>query len=519
MIAGYAAAERRAAALDREWGVLWQRAETAPTAPDAAEADRGLADARRSLGAFATRMHRSYQTAPHIRRLVAALEWAATTPNARLIVTFPPRHSKSLHVSENFPAWYLGTFPDNRVIGASHTQRLANRFSRRVRNKIAHPFYPFLGVRIASDNAAVEAWDLEGTYGGYFAVGVGGSPAGTGANLIVIDDPIKNAAKAESELARDALWEWYREDIRTRLEPGGSIVVTATRWHDDDLTGRLLTAQEEDGETWRHLHLPAISDAGEALWPERWPIEALLRLKGAVGTRVWQAQYQGAPVGDEGGTFKRHWWRFWHPAALQMPPAEVKDGKGNVVARVPSVPLPRVVDDALQSWDMSFKKTTSGSFVVGQVWQKTGANRYLLDQFRDRVDFPDAVLAVKALSATHPRVTRKLVENKANGPAVVATLKNELAGLIEVEPEGGKEARANAASVVVESGNVYLPHPSLAPWVHGLIDECAAFPHGKDTDQVDALSQAQIHWDAAPAAPTRSTNYVGRPSRTEEDDD
>ena len=180
----------------------------------------------------------------HILTLIDALEWAANTPDARLIVTMPPRHSKSLHVSENFPAWFLGRNPDKRVIAASHTQELANTFSRRVRNKIASERYPFPGVTIAGDKAAVKAWDIDGHLGGYYAVGVGGSPTGHGGDVIVIDDPIKNQADAESETIREALWEWYTGTIRTRLEPEGAIVLTNTRWHDDDLAGRLLREQE-----------------------------------------------------------------------------------------------------------------------------------------------------------------------------------------------------------------------------------------------------------------------------------
>lgn len=467
--------------------------------------------ARKSLRSFTRRMFPAYQVARHINELVEMLEWAVETPGARLIVTLPPRHSKSLHVSENLPAWYLGRFPDNRVIGASHTQRLANTFSRRVRNKIAHPNYPFAGVAIAGDKGAVEAWDIEERLGGYFAVGVGGSPAGIGANLIVIDDPIKNAESADSEVFREALWEWYREDIRTRLEPGGSIIVTATRWHEDDLTGRLLTAQAQDGEKWRHVHMPAISDEGNALWPERWSLEALEKLRGAVGQRGFDALYQGRPAPADGGMLKRWWWRFWHYEGQPLPPVSVK-GPGGTMVACSVVPLPAKFEDSLQSWDMSFKETKSGSFVVGQAWGKQKADRFLLDQYRARTDFPGAIGGVRSLSARFPFIVTKLVENKANGPAVVATLKSELEGLVEVEPEGGKESRAAAASKVAESGNVYLPHPDVAPWVSKFIEECAGFPFGSNDDQVDAFSQAQIRFDSQRIPPSAAPRGVANRS-------
>ena len=439
-----------------------------PATPAFADDLRSRA-ARSSLRSFCARLFPGYQTSRHILDLVAALEWATRTPGARLIVTMPPRHSKSINVSEHLPAWYLGNWPDKRVIGASHTARLANTFSRRVRNKFADPRWPFPDVAIAGDKAAVEAWDVADRLGGYFAVGVGGTPTGTGGDLIVIDDPIRSAADADSATVRDALWEWYQGTLRTRLEPGGSIVLTATRWHEEDLTGKLLAEQSHGGESWRHVHMPAIAGDGTALWPERWPLEALMQIKAAVGSRVFEAQFQGRPSPAEGGTFKRDWWRYYRA-------------------------LPSDLAAHTQSWDMSFRETTAGSYVVGQVWARgqngRGADRYLLDQVRFRGDFPTTVQAVRALSAKWPQAHAKLVEDKANGPAIVAVLKHEVPGLIEVSPQGGKEARAAAVAPQVEAGNVYLPDPSIAPWIADFVEEAAAFPTGAHDDQVDAMSQA-----------------------------
>lgn len=307
-------------------------------------------------------------------------------------------------------------------------------------------------------------------------------------NCIIIDDPLRSAADADSETIRDGLWEWYQGTIRTRLEPGGAIIVTATRWHADDLTGRLLDAEARGGETWRHLHFPALDEVGDALWPERWPLAELNAIRGAIGTRAWQAQYQGAPTAEEGGTFKRRWWRFWHHQGQPLPPVPVRGADG-ALHLCPCVPLPPRFDAAAQSWDMSFRETKAGSYTVGQVWGRTGAGAYLVDQYRGRVDFPDAVLAVRSLSAKHPQAAAKYVENKANGPAIVSVLRGEIPGLVEVEPDGGKVARANAVTPFVEAGNVHLPHPDLAPWVTALIDEAAAFPNGANDDQVDAMSQ------------------------------
>lgn len=433
----------------------------------------------------------NYDAGPHIvNELIPALVWAATTKDARLIVTMPPRHSKSLHVSENLPAWYLAHWPDKRIIAASHTQSLANTFSRRVRNKFFLKKWPRKDVRIADDKGAIQAWDISRRNGGYVAVGRGGSPTGLGADLMIIDDPIRSAAEANSATIRDGLWEWYRETMRTRVEPGGSIIITATRWHEDDLIGRLLS--DKTGETWRVLHLPAIDARDRALWPTRWPLETLLQIKRGVGSRAWQAQYQGRPAPAQGAIFKRHWWRYWEPQYASLPPVVAFPHPSSRMEVAP-VELPTWWDKMAQSWDMTFKQTDAGSYVVGLVGATKGADLYLLDIFRARVDFPGSVDALLTMSQKWPEAATKLVELAANGPAIIDTMSRKVSGIIGVPAEGSKEARANAVTPYVEAGNVYLPHPQIAPWVDAFIDEAAAFPTGKHNDQVDAFSQLARH--------------------------
>lgn len=441
-----------------------------------------------SLAAFALQTYPGYQQSTHITMLCEALDRAIATPGSRLIVTMPPRHSKSVHVSELLPAYFLGNHPDKRIIAASHTASLAYTFSRRVRNKLDDPRWPFRNVRVADDKGAVQAWDIAGERGGYVAVGVGGSPTGHGADLIVVDDPIRSAADADSQTVRDGLWEWYQGTMRTRLEPGGSIIVTATRWHSDDLTGRLLEAAKHGGEQWEHIHMPAIDEDGRALWPERWPVEALERVKVSVGSRAWESQYQGRPTPSEGGTFKRHWWRYWQPRNANLPPVAVKMPDGST-QYVHAVEQPAWWERSAQSWDMSFKQTESGSFVVGLVGATHGPDLFVLDRFRARTDFPGSINAVQMMTAKHPDIVAKYVEEKANGAAVIDTLKHSIPGLIPVQTDGSKEARAHAATPFVEAGNVYLLHPILASWVDEFIDEHAAFPNGANDDQVDAMSQ------------------------------
>ncbi|MGB3330898.1 MAG: phage terminase large subunit, partial [Thermomicrobiales bacterium] len=298
------------------------------------------------------------------------------------------------------------------------------------------------------------------------------------------------AEAAESQIQRDNVDEWYRETMRTRLEPGGAIIVTATRWHEDDLTGRLLDAAEHGGEQWRVLHMPAIDDEGEALWPDRWPVAALESIKSAVGTRAFTAQYQGRPQPAEGGMFKRHWWRYWKPRNSHLPPVRVKlPGGGEDY--IHAVEIPADWDQSAQSWDMTFKDTSDGSYVVGLVGKRHGSRMFITDYVRERLSFTATLHALGEMTYRNPDVEAKLIEEKANGPAVISAIENDLSGVIPVQVEGSKEARAHAATPHVEAGNVCLPHPLLPGmgWVEDFIAELSAFPSGKHDDQVDAYTQ------------------------------
>ncbi len=435
---------------------------------------------------------------------------------SRLILILPPRHGKSTLCSRYFPAWYLGNKPENRIIATSYADRLAHRFGRFTRNVMQDPAYPF-ALQLARDSKSAEQWDIAEHAGGYMAAGVGGSITGEGADILLIDDTVKGSQEADSEAFRERSIEWYTETAYPRLEPGGAVVMIGTRWREDDLIGYVMDQQTKGGDQWEIVLLPAINEAGEPLWPERYGLDELHRRKANMTTRMWEAQFQGRPSAEEGGAFKRHWWRFWHFAGQPLAPVTVRAADGRYhVCRASA--LPPTFDDHLQSWDFTFKETTSGSYVVGQVWGATGAYRYLTDQYRARVDFPDSVLAVQAMSAKHPGAVRKLIESKANGSAVVATLRGKVAGLIEVEPQGGKEARANAVTPFVEGGNVFLPHPDIASWVDSFIQECAAFPYGKNDDVVDAMSQALLRFGASEASTASSYSYIGDDAKDDDDE-
>lgn len=428
------------------------------------------AEARDGLLAFCQRTMASYQVSDHHRRIAEALEAVERGAISRLIITMPPRHGKSELASIRFPAWFLGRNPDKRIIGTSYAAALAYRLSRHARNIVGGPGWPFADVRLAEDAKQISGWDIGGHRGGYIAAGVGGPIVGQGAHCLLIDDPIKNQDEANSAEYRDGLWDWYQGVAYTRLEGRGAVIVIQTRWHHDDLAGRLIAAQKTGGDQWEVLHLPALTDTPTgpvALWPDKYDVDDLLRIRGTVGARVFAAQYQGTPSDEDTTLFPRKWWKYY-------------------------AALPQAFDQVIQSWDMAFKDTKGSDYVVGQVWGAKGADRYLLDQVRGRKSFTDTLAAVRALSARWPQAELKLVEDKANGPAVIDTLSSELQGLVAINPEGGKLARASAVGPQVEAGNVWLPSPDDAPWVDEFVQECANFPAGAHDDQVDAMSQALL---------------------------
>lgn len=415
----------------------------------------------------------SYDAAPHILdHLVPIIYKAMLTPNYRGIVTLPPRHSKSLNVSEKMPPFYLGLFPQNRIIAASHTGSLANTFSRRVRNTIQSPRYPFEHVQVADDKGAVQAWDV--TYkgeqaGGYYAVGVGGTPTGQGANLIIIDDPIRSAADADSEVVRQGIWTWFTETMYTRLEPGGSILITATRWHEDDLTGRLLKQMKEGGEEWEHTHLPAINEEGEPLWPTRWPLRSLLRIQRAVGSRAWSAQYQGSPVLESGSIIKKHW----------LLPYDVRPHNLRVI----------------QSWDTAYETASHNDYSVCTTIAYNAYERYIIDVYREKLEFPDLKRMVRSQFMKF-RPQAILMENAASGRSIIQDnndqrgLNFERLPIIPVDVptiKNWKQVRVQELTPMLESGRVRVPQE--ATWLEDWMNEITRFPLAAHDDQVDSMAQ------------------------------
>lgn len=402
----------------------------------------------------------------------------------RLIVTMPPRHSKSQLVSRHLPAFFLGKNPNLRIISASYSDSLAARMNRDVQRIMETPGYRriFPGTQLRSTK--ISGWaaktsnyfEVLGTGGYYRSAGIGGSITGFGADVAIIDDYCRNQADADSPAIRERVWEWFGSTFMTRLERDAGVLITATRWHDDDLIGRLLNlaAKDPTSDQWTVLNLPALAELppseldprqpGEALWPMKYSAERLAGIKATIGSRAFTALYQQRPAPETGMIIQKHWWRYY-----VTPPAEFE----------------RII----MSWDLAFDKSETSSFVVGCVFGKVGANIYLLDMFRARASFTATLAAFRQLNDKWPQCEARYVERKANGAALIDTLRSEISGIIPVDPHGSKVARVNAISPRIEAGNVWLPDPAVYPWVRDIVLEWTAFPAGANDDIVDAMSQ------------------------------
>ncbi|MET3689878.1 putative phage terminase large subunit-like protein [Priestia megaterium] len=461
---------------------------------------------RRRLIDFTLHTKPDYEVNWHHERLCEALDKLISGETKRLMVFMPPRNGKSELGSRRFPAYLLGKDPNAQIIAASYSADLASRMNRDVQRIIDSPEYRDLFPNTSLNGSNVKTigngsyvrnsdiFEIVGHKGFYKSSGIGGGITGMGMTYGIIDDPFKNRKEAESKTIRNAVWDWYASTFYTRLEKDARVLIILTRWHEDDLAGRLLKQAEEDpeAEQWTVINYPAIAEQpidetdpreiGEPLWPSKYSLEALTKIKKAVGTYEWSALYQQRPSPSEGNILNRKWWKYYRVR-------------------------PERFDEIIQSWDCAFKDNNDSDFVVGQVWGKIGADKYLLDQVKDRMDLPTTINALKNLTAKWPSATTKLIEDKANGPAVIQMLKHEISGMIPVNPQGGKVARAYAASPEVEAGNVYLPDPSIAPWIHDFVEETAAFPNSTNDDATDCFTQAMIHWQTP-----RDIKRVARPT-------
>lgn len=417
--------------------------------------------------AYKIRQHLQYLSS----RLSAAVRDVENGTSRYLMVSMPPRMGKSQLTSVYLVLWLLIRHPEWPIGMMSHSPSLAISWGRAVRRIIEDK--QSLGIQIAHDAGAVSEWQ---TYqgGGVVSRSVPGqSITGLGFRVMILDDVVKDFAAAHSPVKRAAVWDWWTANSRTRLEPPSLVIAIGTRWHEDDFMGRLLSEEYEGDPTqWEVISFPAISEGEDVLGrqigePLISPLldesndDAIARwqdIKTAVGSYTWYALYQQHPVPAEGAIFSTDWFNYWKE------------------------PLPSFTR-TITSWDCAFKGTDGSDYVVGQKWGVIGADRYLIAQVRGRWSFTETI---EQMLRFHE--LENVVEDKANGTAVIDVLKHEISGMIPVNPTESKEARARAVTPQVEAGNVYLP--AVAPWIGDFLSEIRAFPTGVHDDQVDAMTQA-----------------------------
>jgi predicted phage terminase large subunit-like protein len=429
---------------------------------------------------FVERVWPTFISGAHHKRMAEAFERVANGTCKRLIINMPPRHTKSEFASYLLPAWFLGKFPHKKVIQASNTGELAVGFGRKVRNLVDSEVYNniFPNLALQADSKAAGRWNTS-KGGDYFAIGVGGTVTGKGADVLIIDDPHSEqeaAMAASNPDIYDKVFEWYTSGPRQRLQPGGAIVVVMTRWAQRDLTGQVLkSAAQRSGEEWEVIEFPAILPSGKPLWPQFWSIEELSALREELPNAKWQAQYQQNPVGNESAIVKRDWWKWWE-----------KDD-------------PPVCDYILQSWDTAFEKTQRADYSAGTTWgifaceeDNFAPNIILLNTYKKRVEFPDLKRDVmREYNEYEP--DSLIVEKKASGAPLIYDLRAMGIPVQEYTPGKGQDkiARLNSVSDIIASGKVWVPQTR---WAEELVDEVAAFPSGEHDDLVDATTLALMRF-------------------------
>tara|TARA_Y100000816_G_scaffold255185_1_gene207844 strand:- start:338 stop:1849 length:1512 start_codon:yes stop_codon:yes gene_type:complete len=437
--------------------------------------------AREGFMPFIKKVWPAFIEGRHHKIMAESFERVVNGDLKRLIINMPPRHTKSEFASYLLPAWFLGQYPEKKIIQTAHTAELSVGFGRKVRNLVDSEDYkeifPELGLR--ADSKAAGRWSTS-KGGEYFAIGVGGAVTGKGADLLIIDDPhSEQEGQSADPAVFDKVYDWYTSGPRQRLQPGGAIIIVMTRWHKRDLTGKIIktSVQREGMDEWELIEFPAIMPSGNALWPEFWSLAELEALRSELPAPKWQAQYQQDPSSEESALVKREWWKKWEDE--RPPPCEF----------------------IIQSWDTAFLKTQRADYSACTTWGVfyhpdeqgvTQPNIILLDAFKDRLEFPELKkCAFEFYNEFEPDAC--IVEAKAAGTPLIFELRAMGIPVSEYTPSRGNDkiSRVNAVSDLFASGIVWCPETRFAEEV---IEEFASFPAGEHDDLVDSSTQALLRF-------------------------
>ena len=442
-----------------------------------------LAAAQDNMLGFASSVYPGFKIGPHHRKLAKIFTDVIEGRKKRVIINIAPRMGKSEFSSYLFPAYFLGKYPNKKIIMGTHTAGLSEDFGRRIRNLIDTEEYReiFPQTMVADDQKAAGKWSTSAG-GQYYAAGVGGALAGRGADLFVIDDPhSEQDVKTNSRLAFDTAWSWFQTGPLQRLMPGGGIIVVMTRWSLLDLTGRLISyqAKNPEAEPWEIVELPAIlhqdTENEKSLWPEQWPLATLKSTKAALDPKYWNAQYMQQPTAENSAIVSRRMWRIWEG---EEPPR---------------------CDYIIQSWDTAFEVKNNSDYSACTTWgvfyneeEHDAPQVILLDAFKERMTFPD----LKATALKHWKEWEPdafIVEKKAAGAPLIQELRNMGIPVQEFSPSRGNDklVRLNAVADLFSSGKVWAPDTR---WAREVIEEMAAFPVGEHDDFVDTTTQALLRF-------------------------
>lgn len=440
-----------------------------------------------------------YSFGPHHISIIEHLMAVERGDIDRLAIFMPPRHGKTMLVSEFFPPWYLGRNPESQIIFTTYSFDRASDVGRKVRNQLADPIHRqiFKGCALSSDSKGANKLSTD-QGGNMFSVGVGGPITGRGANLFIIDDPIKGRVDAESEIERGRLIDWFSSVAYTRLMPENSaIILVMTRWHFDDLAGHLLT--EKRHENWTVINLPAMAEEndplgraeGDPLWPDKFGQVKLEKIRSTIQTRDWNALYQQRPLPEEGGMVNLGWFQRYNQQRLSRAIRYKTGFNGHPKNGVRQI---------VCSWDTAYKEEQINDPSACTIWAIRDDGYYLLWVYNERLDYPKLKKKIIRVHDYNAKFglgpVPVLIEDKASGQSLIQDLKNSTnIPIIPIKPEGNKKVRMSRASAVIESGQVHLPYS--CPWLVSYETQHARFPYDRHDDMVDSTSQF-LTWASKP---------------------